>query len=656
MADQKITELTNITGANIADTDEFVVVDASADETKAITASELRTAIGNGNFTVTGNLTVQGTTVTIDSASAQTVDLGDNDKIRLGDGDDLQIYHDGSNSFISDQGTGQLTLLGSNAIALNNAANTENMLVAFENGSIDLYYDNSKKLATTSTGIDVTGSISADGLTVDTNTLHVDATNNRVGIGTNSPSRTLTLVDATSDGSGGLLIQNYLPVIELDDASGGGTSTIIKHDGTNTIIENGGTERMRIDSSGNLLVGTTDNTVYNNSGSGTGINLQNFGNIAVARDGNDCMVLNRLNSDGAIANFAKDGTTVGSIGSTASGGGGIRITNQGTEFSILLNGGTASTSSVTYVQSNLSPYDDNYSNLGSSSQRWKDLYLSGTINKTAGSGTFAIETSGSSSVNLNASNSMKFTVGNTDSHQFINGTTTAMTLDSSGNLLVGRTSTSDTNVGGMIRPDGFVQSTRDGNIAADFNRNTSDGDIVRFSKGSSPVGSIGSVVGARLSVNSQSTAGYLGIGGANYYSWNADDFRPQTDNLYDLGDAVARFDDVYATNGTIQTSDRNEKQDIAELTDAEQRVAVAAKGLLRKFRWKDAVAEKGDEARTHFGIIAQDLQAAFAAEGLDAGDYAMFIHTTWTDEETGEERSRMGVRYSELLAFIIAAI
>jgi len=128
------------------------------------------------------------------------------------------------------------------------------------------------------------------------------------------------------------------------------------------------------------------------------------------------------------------------------------------------------------------------------------------------------------------------------------------------------------------------------------------------------------------------------------------------DNTVDLGQSVYRFDDIYATNGTIQTSDRNEKQDIEALSDAEQRVAVACKGLLRKFRWKDSVAEKGDDARTHFGIIAQDLQAAFAAEGLDAGDYAMFISTTWTDEETNEEKTRMGVRYSELLAFIISAI
>ena len=54
--------------------------------------------------------------------------------------------------------------------------------------------------------------------------------------------------------------------------------------------------------------------------------------------------------------------------------------------------------------------------------------------------------------------------------------------------------------------------------------------------------------------------------------------------------------------------------------------------------------------------MAQDLQQAFSAEGLDAGDYGMFISSTWTDETTGEEKTRLGVRYNELLAFIIAAI
>ncbi|MEL0029077.1 MAG: tail fiber domain-containing protein, partial [Perlucidibaca sp.] len=133
------------------------------------------------------------------------------------------------------------------------------------------------------------------------------------------------------------------------------------------------------------------------------------------------------------------------------------------------------------------------------------------------------------------------------------------------------------------------------------------------------------------------------------------------DNTIDLGSSSVRFDDIYATNGTIQTSDRNEKQDIQALTDAEQRVATACKGLIRRFRWQDSVAEKdnnpdSDEtARYHFGVIAQDLQDAFEAEGLDASDYGMFISSTWTDDD-GVEQTRLGVRYNELLSFIITTL
>ena len=177
----------------------------------------------------------------------------------------------------------------------------------------------------------------------------------------------------------------------------------------------------------------------------------------------------------------------------------------------------------------------------------------------------------------------------------------------------------------------------------------------------------GTIVAGKINPHQTGGDGYFSIGnkasGLRFIDYQSTrniapynvEFNVNSDNIIDLGAINARFDDIYATNATIQTSDQNEKQDIAELSEAETRVAVACKGLLRKFRWKSAVEDKGDEARTHFGIIAQDLQDAFEAEGLDAGDYAMFTSSTWTNDD-GEEQTRLGVRYSELLAFIIGGI
>jgi len=242
--------------------------------------------------------------------------------------------------------------------------------------------------------------------------------------------------------------------------------------------------------------------------------------------------------------------------------------------------------------------------------------------------------------------------------EFVTNAAERMRIDSSGNLLVGKTSSGVSGVGAELR-DGAanysVTGTSSGHPVALFNRTSSDGEIAGFRKDNTAVGSINSYGGTYLFIGSSGNSSdtYLGFYNATVRPVNASG--TNRDNVIDLGTSSARFDDVYATNGTIQTSDRNEKQDIAELTDAETRVAVAAKGLLRKFRWIDSVEEKGDEARTHFGIIAQDLQDAFTAEGLDAGDYAMFISGTWTDDD-GVEQTRLGVRYSELLAFIIAAI
>ena len=76
----------------------------------------------------------------------------DNFKASFGFGDDLQIYHSGSHSFIKDSGTGNLQIW-TNQLSILNAAGGESMIQAVENGQVELYYDNSKKLETYSNGI-----------------------------------------------------------------------------------------------------------------------------------------------------------------------------------------------------------------------------------------------------------------------------------------------------------------------------------------------------------------------------------------------------------------------------------------------------------------------------------------------------------------------
>ena len=284
--------------------------------------------------------------------------------------------------------------------------------------------------------------------------------------------------------------------------------------------------------------------------------------------------------------------------------------------------------------------------------------------------------------------------------KFNTNDTERMRIDSSGNVLVGTTSTglniSSSESGHNLFDSGYTVHSRSGQTVMSVNRLSTDGNIVDFRKDGTTVGAIGVNGGTRI---------YIGSGDANITFNPAGNYLfPSTsagnvrDNLLDLGTGAARFDDIFATNGTIQTSDFNEKQDIASLTATEMLVGKRISALFKTFRWKDSVAENGEEARTHTGVIAQDVQAAFTAEGLDAGDYALFISSTWwetqtevpaveavaevTDEdgnvtteaveakdaytrtdtydtedeapEGATSKTRLGIRYPELLSFVAA--
>ena len=115
------------------------------------------TGIGTfkGDVELHGN---QGVSSVTWDASANSLLFKDSSYAKFGTGGDLEIYHDGSNSHISDQGSG-VVYLRTNNLQVNNAANNEAMISATDNGSVDLYYDNSRKFQTVGTGVSVYGDL-----------------------------------------------------------------------------------------------------------------------------------------------------------------------------------------------------------------------------------------------------------------------------------------------------------------------------------------------------------------------------------------------------------------------------------------------------------------------------------------------------------------
>ena len=194
----------------------------------------------------------------------------------------------------------------------------------------------------------------------------------RVGIGTSSPSNKLSVSDATNA---------FIAVTNTTAAKTSYIGTTTAGDfevnaaaaSANAVFKTVGSEAMRIDSSGNLLVGTTDSTPYNNN-AGTsadrGIALSNSGWLAVARDGQPTAYFNRTQSDGGIVEFRKDGTTVGSIG-TASGDAYIATGDVGLRFDDGNN--------ILRPVDNSGLDVDGAINVGKSNARFKDLYLSGGV-------------------------------------------------------------------------------------------------------------------------------------------------------------------------------------------------------------------------------------------------------------------------------------
>jgi Chaperone of endosialidase/Pectate lyase superfamily protein/Right handed beta helix region len=120
---------------------------------------------------------------------------------------------------------------------------------------------------------------------------------------------------------------------------------------------------------------------------------------------------------------------------------------------------------------------------------------------------------------------------------------------------------------------------------------------------------------------------------------------PVIDNKFALGWSGGRWSMLYAATGTINTSDRNYKQQIGEIPD--EWLDAWSEVQYSRFKYNDAVNEKGEDARWHVGLIAQSIQEAFQKQGLDAFEIGLLCYDEWTDEETGETKSMWSIRADE---------
>ena len=578
------------------------------------------------------------------------INFGDNDKAVFGAGSDLQIYHNGTQSIIEDVGTGPLRIR-SNSISIENELGTETISALTQDGAVTIYYDGSPKLATTSSGIDVTGTVTTDGLTVDGASVFNQAASDQSGgaavkangtaYGTN---KSIHAYMNTSNAAKSLIYAEN------------GAGSVFNVDGAGDISfydSTGTTQGFFWDASAESLGLGTTSPASSVSSSQAGLHIADTNVAYLSLDNtntnghkytvfsDDAGNLKIYDVDAASYRMAIDDS--GSVG--------IGVTAPSGKLHLSESGATNQAATIFSL-------DGYHSTFGANLAKSSGTYTTPAVSLSGGAWEYQPVNS------LNGHGVMIY-LSAPDTNTSASTPLERLRIDGSGNLLVGTTDTTPYNNSANSTADnGFAvtnglfsaakyQATANTSFVASLNRTGTDGPILQLRNSGTTVGSIGA----------KASDLFLGTGVCNLRFvdsvpaiYPVDSGGSASDNTIDIGGAAARFDDIYATNGTIQTSDANEKQDIEELTDAEQRVAVAAKGLLRKYRWKSSVEEKGDDARIHFGIIAQDLQAAFEAEGLDAGRYAMFINSEWTDEETGEQKSRMGIRYNQLLAFIIAAI
>jgi hypothetical protein len=416
-------------------------------------------------------------------ASADSLNFVDNAKATFGASNDLEIYHDGSASYIKDVGTGNLLIQAETSLVLE-ATNGQNYLTANKDGNVSLYYSGSNKLYTTNTGINITGTVTSDGLT----------------------SLGDTQVISFASDSGYLKITNNIRGGDYRIATSGTTAQRLE-------LKNGNSQKLiRFADNGDISfyddTGSTQGLFWDASAESLGIGTTSPTEKLTVQNG-----IQRINStDGSSDARIQFSMTNGSDIPTAWVG--IPSWNKDA-FYIFAPTATGNESAAFYTNANWV-----FQTGGTEALRIDSSQRVG-IGTSSPARELHIEDSGAVWLQMTTTNTSTGTVGlllgdtnattktrivndATDNLQFWTGTSESGRFDSSGNLLVGKTSTATANVGIELRNDGLLAVTRDTATVAIMNRNT-NGTIIDFRKSDTSVGSV-STAGGTTSYNTSSDA------------------------------------------------------------------------------------------------------------------------------------------------------
>ena len=331
----------------------------------------------------------------------------DDAAIFMGSDSDLKIHHDGSNSRIQDVGTGDLIIQGSADIKLQSASE-ENYIVANDTGSVDVYFDNSKKLETTSGGLKVTG------ITTLTDRLHVEAgistfdadvrfgIGATVGFGTSAffkDNAAIYIGDDSdlriySDGSTSFLKSNDLRLQSLTGESyitntANGAVVLFYDDSSKLATTSGGlnitgittfSDRINVVSGvstfqddAKLTFGAQTDLLIQHDGTDTEI-YNKTGNLKIRSD--DLDIQDYTNGHSMIT-ADKDG----SVDLYYDNYNALQTTPQGVNVSGVTTSNRLNISGVstfTSIGSNLIPDTDGSRNIGAAGSEWQDLFIDGT--------------------------------------------------------------------------------------------------------------------------------------------------------------------------------------------------------------------------------------------------------------------------------------